>query len=101
MSDELKRGRLVALTTGRGDCYVDLNEVVSISAAVKKGNYAPSRRLALRGGSVDYILSNEANFAVLKPLLQAPEEAWVGTGKAPQPGKRGRPRRTPATAPED
>lgn len=89
-------GRLVAVDTGNGQCYVDLAEVVSISPAFKKGTYAPSRKLSLRGGSVEYILSTETNFRRLRHLLADPDTAWKAAGKAPAaigPRKRGRPRK--------
>lgn len=93
---------LTALDTGRGECYVDLAEVVCIGSAIQNKEYGRSRSLVLAGGGLVYILSTEGNYDKLKHLLGAHEPPWkaqapAGSDKKAKGGKgRGRP---PKSAP--
>jgi hypothetical protein len=89
--------RLTAFHTGRGVAYLDVSEVVGVSAPVTgKGGYGVSRRILLRGGGVEYILNTPENFAQLGPVLGAANPAtWTaqdapGTTKGARAGRKGR-----------
>jgi hypothetical protein len=71
--------QLTAFHTGRGVCYLDVSEVVGVSAPVTgKGGFGESRRIILRGGGVEYILNTPENFAQLGPVLgKANPASWT------------------------
>jgi hypothetical protein len=93
--------RLTAFHTGRGVSYLDVSEVVGVSATVKgKGGLGESRRVLMRGGGVDYILNTPENFAQLEPVLGGanpaswkPQDALSGVGTVKAGSKRGRVRK--------
>jgi hypothetical protein len=76
---ELGKRTLTAFQNGRGWSYLDVNEIVGISAPVKgKGGFAESRRVLLRGGGLDYILNTPENFAQVSDILPDADAAlWT------------------------
>jgi hypothetical protein len=77
---------LTAFHTGRGVAYLDVSEVVGVSAPVSgKGGFGESRRVLLRGGGVEYILNTAENYAQLGPVLGASNPATWKAQDAPGP----------------
>jgi hypothetical protein len=103
---ELGKRTLTAFQNGRGWSYLDVNEIVGISAPVKgKGGFAESRRVMIRGGGIDYILNTPENFAQLEPVLGGanpaswkPQDALSGAGTVRAGSKRGRGRKVARVA---
>jgi hypothetical protein len=80
MGNRVSTGRtLTAFQNGRGWSYLDVGEIVGISAPVKgKGGFAESRRVMIRGGGIDYILNTPENFAQVSDILPDADAAlWT------------------------
>lgn len=85
---------LTALMNDTGPNYVNLDDILAISAPLQKGTKPEARVLMMRGGHRVYIHNSEENRAKLAHLI--PEDAPMLAAKISVKPKKSR-KRTPTT----